>query len=153
MSWPDDAHPTWLKFYLKSVELKYLFLQEVGIWWVQKRFPRYGVPIWSLWPNIKFLPLIVAEKNVTNVFILYKRFVFIPPLPGGGRGYTVLPLSVLPSVPRYFSSHFFQQLLMAEIWYLVGKTVYPLRRGYNNNPNKKCTNIGKFHLEYVSALF
>ena len=33
------------------------------------------------------------------------------------------------------------------------KTVYPLRRGYNNNPNKKCTNIGKFHLEYVSALF
>ena len=21
--------------------------QEVGIWWVQKRFPRYGVPIWS----------------------------------------------------------------------------------------------------------
>ena len=25
--------------------------QEVGIWRVQKRFPRYGVPIWSLWPN------------------------------------------------------------------------------------------------------
>ena len=21
--------------------------QEVGIWWVQKRFPHYGVPIWS----------------------------------------------------------------------------------------------------------
>jgi hypothetical protein len=38
--------------------------QEVGIWWVQKRFPRYGVPIWSLWPNIRFLPSIVAEKNV-----------------------------------------------------------------------------------------
>jgi hypothetical protein len=37
--------------------------QEVGIWWVQKRFPRYGVPIWSLWPNIRFLPSIVAEKN------------------------------------------------------------------------------------------
>ena len=39
---------------------------EVGIWWVQKRFPRYGVPIWSLWPNIRFLPSIVAEKNVTK---------------------------------------------------------------------------------------
>jgi hypothetical protein len=39
--------------------------QEVGIWWVQKRFPRYGVPIWSLWPNIRFLPSIGAEKNVT----------------------------------------------------------------------------------------
>ena len=40
--------------------------QEVGIWWVQKCFPRYGVPIWSLWPNIRFLPSIVAEKNVTK---------------------------------------------------------------------------------------
>jgi hypothetical protein len=25
--------------------------QEVGIWWVQKRFPRYGIPIWFLWPS------------------------------------------------------------------------------------------------------
>jgi hypothetical protein len=40
--------------------------QEVGIWWVQKRFPRYVVPIWSLWPNIRFLPSIVAEKNATK---------------------------------------------------------------------------------------
>jgi REP element-mobilizing transposase RayT len=40
--------------------------QEVGIWWVQKRFPRYGAPIWSLWPNIRFLPSIVAEKNATK---------------------------------------------------------------------------------------
>jgi hypothetical protein len=45
--------------------------QEVGIWWVQKHFPRYGVPIWILWPNIRSLPSIVAEKNVTkNVHIL-----------------------------------------------------------------------------------
>jgi hypothetical protein len=45
-------------------------LQEVGIWWVQKRFPRYRVPIWSLWPNIRSLSSIVAEKNVTkNVHI------------------------------------------------------------------------------------
>jgi hypothetical protein len=44
--------------------------QELGIWWVKKRFPRYGVPISSLWPNIRFLPSIVAEKNVTkNVHI------------------------------------------------------------------------------------
>ena len=44
--------------------------QEVGISWVQQRFPRYGVPIWSLWPNIRFLPSIVAEKNVMkNVYI------------------------------------------------------------------------------------
>jgi ribosomal protein L37AE/L43A len=37
--------------------------QEAGIWWAQKHFPRYGVPIWSLWPNIRSLPSIVAEKN------------------------------------------------------------------------------------------
>jgi hypothetical protein len=41
--------------------------QEVGIWWVQKHFPWYGVPIWSLWPNIRFLPSIVAQKNVDLV--------------------------------------------------------------------------------------
>jgi hypothetical protein len=40
--------------------------QEVGVWWVQKHFPQYGVPIWSLWPNIRFLPSIVAEKNATK---------------------------------------------------------------------------------------
>ena len=50
--------------------------QEVGIWWVQKR---YGVPIWSLWPNIRFLPSIVAEKNATKnehihcMFNVYKN--------------------------------------------------------------------------------
>ena len=50
--------------------------QEVGIWWVQKCFPRYGVPIWSLWPNIRSLPSIVAEKNVTknvHMFNVYKN--------------------------------------------------------------------------------
>jgi hypothetical protein len=32
--------------------------------------PRYGVHIWSLWPNIRFLSSIVAEKNATkNVHI------------------------------------------------------------------------------------
>jgi hypothetical protein len=40
--------------------------QEVGIWRVKKCFPRYGVPIWSLWPNIRSLPSIVAEKNATK---------------------------------------------------------------------------------------
>jgi hypothetical protein len=40
--------------------------QEVGIWRVKKHFPQYGVPIWSLWPNIRFLPSIVAEKNATK---------------------------------------------------------------------------------------
>ena len=51
--------------------------QEVGIWWVQKRFPRYGVPIWSLWPNIRFLPSIVADENATkNEHTLYMFNVY-----------------------------------------------------------------------------
>jgi hypothetical protein len=36
--------------------------QEVGIWWVQKRYPRYGIPIWRLWPNIRFLPSIFPSN-------------------------------------------------------------------------------------------
>ena len=52
-------------------------LRQTGNWRVKKRFPRYGVPIWSLWPNIRFLPSIVAEKNVTKnvhyMFNVYKN--------------------------------------------------------------------------------
>ena len=52
------------------------------------------------------------------VFYFY-QIVIIPPLTGGGRGIYCFT-SVSPSVhPRYFSSHFTQQLLMAEILYLV----------------------------------
>ena len=40
--------------------------QEVGIWRVQKRYPEYGIPIWRLWPNIRFLPSTVTEKNATK---------------------------------------------------------------------------------------
>jgi hypothetical protein len=28
--------------------------QEVRIWRVRKRYPQYGIPIWRLWPNIRF---------------------------------------------------------------------------------------------------
>jgi hypothetical protein len=40
--------------------------QEVGIWRVQKRYPQYGILIWCLWPNIRFLPSTVTEKNATK---------------------------------------------------------------------------------------
>jgi hypothetical protein len=40
--------------------------QEVGIWWGQKRFPQYGVRVWSLWPKIRFLPSTVTEKSATK---------------------------------------------------------------------------------------
>jgi hypothetical protein len=46
--------------------------------------------------------LVIESCKTQNPFI-------IPPLPKGGGGYTVLPLSVCPSIrPRYFSSHFSQ---------------------------------------------
>ena len=66
--------------------------QEVGIWWVQKLFLRYGVPIWSLWPNIRFLPSIVAKKNATKNILegrTYRRTEvkqYIPPPPPLGSG-------------------------------------------------------------------
>jgi hypothetical protein len=42
-------------------------------------------------------------------------FLYLHSLEGEG-GYIVLPLSICPSIrPRYFSSHFSQQLSMAEI--------------------------------------
>jgi hypothetical protein len=31
-----------------------------------KRYPQYGIPIWRLWPNIRFLPSRVTEKNATK---------------------------------------------------------------------------------------
>ena len=66
--------------------------QKVGIWWVQKRFQKYGVPIWSLWPNIRFLPSTVAEKNATkNILDGWKdgqmnrgKTVYPPPPSGSG---------------------------------------------------------------------
>jgi hypothetical protein len=67
--------------------------QEVGIWWVQKRYPQYGISIWSLWPNIRFLPSIVV--------LLYSR----SPKGEGVYCFTSVRLSVRP---RYFSSHFSQ---------------------------------------------
>ena len=46
-------------------------------------------------------------------------FTFLYPRSSGGGILFYLCPSVLPSVPRYLSSHFSQQLLMAEIWCLV----------------------------------
>jgi hypothetical protein len=133
--------------------------QEVGIWWVQKRFPRYGVPIWSLWPYIRFLPSITAEKIVTKCGYMYMFNVYKnqPSRQTGSRNlmgpktlptiwgtssyrYTILWVAFLDLSDSYFlflyslnihvyahfSSHFSQQLLMAEIWYLV--TIFILVR-------------------------
>jgi hypothetical protein len=49
----DPSHSYFLFADLVGFYTHWTYKQEVGIWWVQKRFPRYGVPIWSLWPNIR----------------------------------------------------------------------------------------------------
>jgi hypothetical protein len=67
--------------------------QEVGIWRIQKHFPQYGVPIWSLWPNIRFLQSIVAEKNATKYILGWTegqtdgRTEVKQYTPSGGAGY------------------------------------------------------------------
>ena len=54
-------------------------------------------------------------------------WLYPSPAPRRGGGDTVLPLSVRP---RYFSSHFSQQLLMAEIWYLVTSLPHIMGSGF-----------------------
>ena len=61
--------------------------------------------------------VVTSEEMGDNPYILALQtpeyhYIFFFISTGGGGGYTVLPLSVCP---RYFSSHFSQQLLMAEI--------------------------------------
>ena len=57
-----------------------------------KCYPQYGIPIWLLWPNIKFLPSTVTEKNATkNILDGWKdgqtdrgKTVYPPPPSGSG---------------------------------------------------------------------
>jgi hypothetical protein len=75
--------------------------QEVRIWWVQKRFPRYGVPIWSLWPNIRFLPSTVTEKNDTKNILdgrTDRGKTVYPPSPSGIEGIIIEFKSYLPDI-------------------------------------------------------
>jgi hypothetical protein len=59
------------------------------------------------------------KPHIFNIDLYWKinRSLFIPRSPKGEWG---ILFYLCPSVhPRYFSSHFSQQLSMAEIWYLV----------------------------------
>ena len=65
---------------------------SIGIWRVQKRYPQYGIPIWCLWPNIRFLPSTVTEKNATKNILDGRKdrrteVKQYTPSPFGERGY------------------------------------------------------------------
>jgi hypothetical protein len=57
-------YPILWEAFLDPSNSYFLFADLVGSYthWTYQ----YGVPIWSLWPNIRFLPSIVAEKNATK---------------------------------------------------------------------------------------
>ena len=72
--------------------------QKVGIWRVQKRYPQYGIPIWSLWPKIRFLPSTVTEKNATKNILdgrkdgqMDRGKTVYPPPPLGSGGIITVP--------------------------------------------------------------
>jgi hypothetical protein len=70
--------------------------QEVGIWWVQKRFPRYGVPIWSLWPNIRFPP---SSATIDGGNLIFGHKLHIGTPYRGKRFWThQIPTSCLPTL-------------------------------------------------------
>ena len=62
---------------------------------IPKRYPQYGIPIWHLWPNIRFLSSTVTEKYATTTILNGRKdgqtargkTVYSPPFPFGERVY------------------------------------------------------------------
>jgi hypothetical protein len=53
-----------------------------------KTLPQYGIPIWRLWPNIRFLPSTVTEKSATkNILDGRTEVKQYTPSSFGERGY------------------------------------------------------------------
>ena len=53
-------------YFLKKKFKKDELWANAHLWYPRRCFPQYGVHIWRLLPNIRFLPPIVAEKNATK---------------------------------------------------------------------------------------
>jgi hypothetical protein len=58
----------------------------------------YGIPIWRLWPNIRFLPSTVTEKNVTKNILdgqTDRGKTVYPPPPSGSGGIIIVSFSFI----------------------------------------------------------
>ena len=105
--------------------------------WLDRR--KKYIPAWHFHSIIIYLPF--SQYNHIQNFEEKKLFqhfanlikirsthllpildLIIPPLPEGGGGYTVLPLSVRPSKILFVT--FLSATIMAEIWYLVTSFTY-----------------------------
>ena len=104
------------------------FLKIIRFWilkkkiWLDRR--KKYIPTWHFRSIIIYLPFSqynriqnFEEKKIRSTHLLPILDLIIPPLPEGGGGILFYLCSSV--LPKYFSSHFSQQLLMAEIWYLV----------------------------------
>jgi hypothetical protein len=75
--------------------------QEIGIWRVPKRYPQYGIPIWRWWPNIRFLPSTLTEKNATKNILDGRNVRFLFPV------CRLCWFLYTLNIYAHFSSHFF----------------------------------------------
>jgi hypothetical protein len=96
------------------------------IWWVQKRYPQYGIPIWCLWPNIRFLPSKVTEKNATKIILDGRKDGWTEGRKDGrtdeqtDRGKTVYPPPPSGSggiINVIFSDNNFRRIFLSNFWW------------------------------------
>jgi hypothetical protein len=99
--------------------------QEVGIWRVQKRYPQYGIPRAPdnfqvqrvitpyFWKWCVFAYFLCTVELSTSEKIAYRLVRYL--LPVCQLSWFLYTLNIY----AHFSSHFSQQLLMVEIWYLI----------------------------------
>jgi hypothetical protein len=71
-------------------------------------YPQYGIPIWRLWPNIRFLPSTVTEKNATKNILdgrTDRGKIVYPPPPSGSGG------------THWTYMHIFRHIFLSNYWW------------------------------------
>jgi hypothetical protein len=111
------THWTYMHIF-RHIFLSNYWWQRSDIWSqaVQKHFPQYGVPIWTLWPNIRFLPSIVAEKNATkNVHICSMSILWVAFLDPSNSYFLFADLVGFYTHWTYM--HIFRRIFLSNYWW------------------------------------